>query len=158
MKSVIELCYQAARTLRCQDWKNLLTVGRCSLRISIFIVIVIVIVMVMVIIIIHLSFQLMKLRMLTGRWSFVGSLGMSALNSGPLKNISITIVVVMCYRFKGSHPIILLSIFNIWILHQGKVAITVAFKVPALQNLTRPLHPPQYLQILKAPGRAKHNG
>ena len=100
----------------------------------------------------------MKLRMLTGRWSFVGSLGMSALNSGPLKNISITIVVVMCYRFKGSHPIILLSIFNIWILHEGKVAITVAFKVSALPNLTRPLHPPQYLQILKAPGRAKHNG
>ena len=83
MKSVIELCYQAARTLRCQDWKNLLTVGRCSLRISIFIVIV----MVMVIIIIHLSFQLMKLTMLTGRWSSAEPLGMSALNSDPLKNI-----------------------------------------------------------------------
>ena len=24
--------------------------------------------------------------------------------------------------------------------------------------MTRPLHPPQYVQILKAPGRAKHNG
>ena len=82
MKSVIELCYQAARTLRCQDWKNLLTVGRCSLRIAIFIMVM---VMVMVMVIIYLSFQLMKLTMPTGRWSSAESLGMSALNSALLK-------------------------------------------------------------------------